>query len=56
MEIVKQFNDFFGEDAHVVIKNNHMEITIGNKTMVIELPTMAGGSSMAPLLKEGNDV
>ena len=51
MILIDQFNDFFGEDAHVVIKNNYMEITIGNKTMVIELPSMAGGSSMAPLSK-----
>ena len=51
MTLIDQFNDFFDKSAHVVIKKNHMEITIGNKTMVIELPSMAGGSSMAPLPK-----
>ena len=51
MEIIKQFNDFFGEDAHMVIKKNYIEITIGTKTLTIQLPTAAGGSSMAPLSK-----
>ena len=51
LEIVKQFNEFFGEDAHVVIKNNDIEITVGTKTLTIQLPATAGGSSKAPLLK-----
>ncbi len=49
--ILEEFNDFFGKDAHVVIKKNYMEITIGTKTLTIQLPTVAGGSSMAPLPK-----
>ena len=50
-EIMKQFNDFFGENAHVVIKKNDIEITVGTKTLTIQLPTVVGGKSRAPLSK-----
>jgi hypothetical protein len=50
-KLIEQFNDFFGKNAHIVVKNNNMTITIGNKAMEIGLPTMAGGSSKAPLSK-----
>ena len=50
-KLIEQFNDFFGEDAQIVVKNNNMTITIGNKAMEIVLPTMAGGSSKAPSQK-----
>ena len=49
--IIEQFNTFFGKNAHIVVKNNNMTITIGSKAMEITLPTMAGGSSKAPLSK-----
>jgi len=51
MTLIDQFNDFFGKDAHVVIEKNDLKITIGNQTLVITLPTVAGASSMAPLPK-----
>lgn len=50
-ELLKQFNDFFGKDAHMVVETNNLKITIGNQTLEIALPTIVGTSSKAPLLK-----
>ena len=50
-KLIEQFNNFFGKDANIVVKNNYMTITIGNQAMEIALPTMSRVSSMAPLPK-----
>lgn len=46
--IIDQFNAFFGEDAHIVVENNNLKITIGSRELEIELPTIVGASSKAP--------
>ncbi len=42
-ELLKQFNDFFGETASAAIVNGRLEITIGSLTMIISLPEHVGG-------------
>lgn len=49
--IIDQFNDFFGKDAHAVIENNDLKITIDGRTLIIGLPTIVGASSKGQLLK-----
>lgn len=46
-DLIDQINAFFGTDAHVVIENNNLKITIGNQTLIIELPTIVGANSKA---------
>lgn len=46
-EILKEINEFFGNEAQFVIKNNDLRITVGKKTIVIELPSIFGASSKA---------
>ena len=51
MNLIDQINDFFGTDAHVAIDKKNLKITIGNRTLVIELPSIAGAEAKAQLSK-----
>ena len=43
--ILEQFNSFFGESAHAVIKGKVLEVTIGTQTLRISVPEVVGGAS-----------
>ena len=47
-KIVKQFNEIFGKSANAVIEKNDLKITIGTKTMTINLLLVVGVDSKAP--------
>ena len=47
--LINKFNETFGNDAHISIKDNSFEITIGTKTMAIEYPNIVGVKSTGSL-------
>ena len=47
-DIIKEINDFFGKDVNIIIKNGVMKITVGKKTLLLEMPTVVGAESMGP--------
>ena len=46
-DLIGQFNYIFQGDAKATIKNGELLITIGNRTMVIQLPIVSGAQSKA---------
>jgi len=48
-EIIDKFNETFSGDAHASLENNTLEITVGTKTMTIELPSVVGVKSTGSL-------
>ena len=42
-EIIAEFNSFFDGDAKLEIKGKDLEITIGSRTLQIQLPSVVGG-------------
>lgn len=45
IELINQFNEIFGKDANISLKNKTIEITIGTKTIEIEYPKIIGVKS-----------
>ena len=43
--VIDEFNEFFGESAGACIRGDELLITVGNRTMHIQLPGMVGGES-----------
>jgi len=44
-ELLFLFNGFFNGEAEATIVNGSLKITIGNRTLIISLPEIIGGSS-----------
>ena len=43
--LLDQFNRFFKGSAHVVVRDEVLEITVGTQTLRIALPEVTGGES-----------
>lgn len=44
-KLLEIFNSFFQGDAEAKIVDDRLEITIGSRTLILSLPTEAGGYS-----------
>ena len=43
--ILEQINEFFGPDLTVVIEKNDLKITVGQRTLVVQMPNIVGAES-----------
>lgn len=46
-DFIEKFNRFFEERGKLEIEGKNLRITIGNETLVIQLPSIIGGESKA---------
>jgi len=42
-KLIEEFNEFFKNEAKIIIVDNDLEITIGSKTVIFSLPELTGG-------------
>jgi hypothetical protein len=48
LDLVGQFNAIFHGVAEATVKGKEIFITIGNRTMVVQLPSVLGGQQAGP--------
>jgi len=44
-DLLDKINSFFEPDAHVSINDKYLSITVGRRSLEIELPSIVGASS-----------
>jgi alanine-alpha-ketoisovalerate/valine-pyruvate aminotransferase len=44
-KLIEKFNEFFRNDARVILRENSLEITVGSKTAIFSFPELIGGQN-----------